>query len=254
MCTALGENYALKESDQAIILSTLSNRTAQATLNYLERTNQRILSRLEGVAELPPWGKDILIVFDDDDTYYRYASRYYPEAGEFAFSSGMYISDGCGHYITQKADLQSIEPVIAHEATHGCLGHLPIPLWLNEGLAVTMENQLTGRKFNEYTPAQMRHKHLDFWGTEEVQQFGSGKSFARTDDGNLLSYDLARILVEQFSSDWVSFKSFVLAAHFDDAGQSAARKYLDIDLGAALCSLMEEPALASWSPQIIKES
>lgn len=250
MREALGHDYRLTESDQTIVLSSLAPSTANAMLAFMERTHKRILQILDGVAQLPTWGKDILIVFDDDDTYYRYASRYYPDAGEFAFSSGMHINSGCGHYITMKADLSSIEPVIAHEATHGCLSHLPLPLWLNEGLAVNMEARLTGRRPGEWTPEQMHHKHLNFWGTKEVQQFWSGESFQRADDGNRLSYDLARILVEQFSTDWNSFKSFVLAAHARDAGAEAARVHLGTDLGAAVCSLMDEPSLPGWAPKL----
>jgi hypothetical protein len=251
MREALGRDYRLMESDQSIVLSSLTSSSAKAMLAYMERTHQRILQILEGVAELPKWGKDILIVFDDDDAYYRYASRYYPDAGEFAFSSGMYINSGCGHYITMKADLSSVEPVIAHESTHGCLGHLPLPLWLNEGLAVNMEARLTGKLYSEWTPEQLRHKHLNFWGTQEVQQFWSGESFGRTDDGNRLSYDLARILVEQFSTDWDSFKAFVLAAHARDAGAEAASLYLGVDLGVAVCSLMDEPNLPAWKPKLL---
>ena len=250
MCESLGGDYRLTESDQSIVLSSLTSSTAKAMLNFMDRTHQRIVQILDGVAQLPTWGKDILIVFDDDDAYYRYASRYYPDAGEFAFSSGMYISSGCSHYITMKGDLSSIEPIIAHEATHGCLAHLPLPLWLNEGMAVNMEARLTGKLYSEWTPEQMRNKHLNFWGTQEVQQFWSGESFQRTDDGNRLSYDLARILVGQFSTDWERFKFFVLAAHHGDAGAKAASVHLGVDLGAAVCSLMDEQALPGWAPKL----
>lgn len=250
MCKSLGGDYRLIDSDQSIVLSSLTSSTAKAMLNYMDRTHQRILQILDGVAQSPAWGKDILIVFDDGDPYYRHASRFYPDAGEFAFSSGMYISSGCSHYITMKDDLSSIEPIIAHEATHGCLGHLPLPLWLNEGLAVNMEARLTGKLYSEWTPEQTRHKHLNFWGTEEVQQFWSGESFQRTDDGNRLSYDLARISVGQFSTDWERFKLFVLSAQNSDAGAEAARLHLGVNLGAAVCSLMDEQALPGWAPKL----
>ena len=250
---ALGGDYHLIESDQSIVLTTLSSARAKAMISFMERTHQRILQILDGVAQLPTWGKDILIVFDDGDDYYRYASRYYPDAGEFALSSGMHISSGCGHYITMKADLNSIEPIIAHESTHGCLGHLPLPLWLNEGLAVNMEARLTGKLDNEWTSEEMRHKHLSFWDAQEVQQFWSGESFQRTDDGNRLSYDLAGILVKQFSADWDSFKSFVLAAHAHDAGAEAASLYLGVDLGVAVCSLMDKPNHLAWKPILLNQ-
>src|SRR5262245_56107996 len=48
----------------------------------------------------------------------------------------MHISPGCSHFVTMKPDLYSVEPVVVHEMTHGCLSHLPIPAWLNEPAGV----------------------------------------------------------------------------------------------------------------------
>jgi hypothetical protein len=95
----------------------------------------------------------------------------------------------------------------------------------------------------------MHAKHLQFWRSEVIQEFWSGKSFLRADDGNMLSYDLARILVSQFAGDWAPFKEFAREARAEDAGQSAALKHLRIDLGAAVCAILEQPFGADWSPQ-----
>jgi hypothetical protein len=69
--------------------------------------------------QIPPWGKDLLIMFDDAESYCRYISYYYPDIGEFAFSGGMYINAECSHYVTVRGDLRSIEAVIAHEMERG---------------------------------------------------------------------------------------------------------------------------------------
>jgi len=123
---ALGEHYHLAQHEYALLLSPLEPRVATATVQFMTKTLSRITKVLDGVAKAPAWGKDILLVFEDEDTYYRYASRYYPEDGEFAFSGGMHINFGCSHFATFQAELRAIEPVIAHEMTHGCLGHLLI--------------------------------------------------------------------------------------------------------------------------------
>lgn len=143
----------------------------------------------------------------------------------------MHISHGCSHFVTMKADLLAIQPVIAHEMTHGCVGHLPLPAWLNEGIAVNTEQRLCPPPAPLYTPQQMHEKHVRFWGEEEIQQFWSGKSFLRDDEGNMLSYDLARIIVDQFSSDWEQFRRFAQAAHMADGGAAAAQEHLGIELG-----------------------
>jgi hypothetical protein len=132
--------------------------------------------------------------------------------------------------------------------THGCVGHLPLPLWLNEGLAVNTERRLAGTGIPLYTPQEMQDRHLAFWGEQEIQQFWSGVSFGRTDEGNLLSYDLARIIVEQMAKEWAPFKQFVRAADRADAGARAAREHFGIELGDYACALLEKDPSAAWVP------
>jgi hypothetical protein len=60
---------------------------------------------------------------------------------------------------------------------------------------VNTQHKLTGVPPSIDTPPQMHATHLQFWGESEIQQFWSGESFHRPDDGQMLSYDLARILV-----------------------------------------------------------
>lgn len=249
---ALGGAYRIDHQGSAVLLSTLDRNVASATLSFVNKTLQRVTRVLDGVANTHEWGKDILVVFDDDETYYRYVAYYYSEAGEFAGSGGMFIHGGCGHFATVKADLRSIEPVIAHELTHSCLSHLPIPAWLNEGLAVNTEHRLCPPPSDVFgsrpSPQQMHLRHQKFWGTSEIQEFWSGKSFLRTDEGNELSYDLARILVSQFASEWEQFRAFVLAANMADGGASAAAEHLGVELGGVAAALLEQPSGAAWTP------
>lgn len=245
---ALGGAFYVTERGDALLLSSLEPNLANATLDFMNKTQQRILRVLDGVAQVAQSGSDILIVFDGDDRYYSYVSRYYADAGEFAFSSGMYINHGCGHFVTKQADLLTIQPVIAHEMTHSCLAHLPIPAWLNEGIAVNTEQRLCPSPQGLFTPHQMHEKHLRFWGEEEIQQFWSGQSFLRGDEGNLLSYDLARIMVDQFSSDWDTFRHFVLAANLADGGAAAAQECLGVELGSVATALLEREYAEPWSP------
>lgn len=245
---ALGEQYHLAQHEHALLLSPLEPRVATATVQFMTKTLSRISKVLDGVAKTPEWGSDILLVFEDEDTYYRYVSRYYPEDGEFAFSSGMHINFGCSHFATFQAELRVIEPVIAHEMTHACLGHLTIPAWLNEGLAVNTERRLSPPASQQYTPQQLHWMHQQFWNEETIQEFWSGKSFLRPDEGNLLSYELARILVDQFSRDWEAFKPFVQRAKLEDGGHEAASNLLGVDLGSTVVALFDLQATSSWAP------
>lgn len=245
---ALGPDYRLRQHGAAMLLSTLEKNVADATLAFVNKTLQRVVRILDGVAHVPEWGHDILVVFDDDDAYYKYVAHYYPEAGEFAGSGGMYINAGCGHFATMKADLHAIEPVIAHELTHACLSHLPIPAWLNEGIAVNTERQLCPPMSAVSAPHQMHARHRKFWGPVEIQQFWSGKSLLRADEGNELSYDLARILVSQLGAEWDRFRRFVLSANAEDSGSVAAVEHLGVHLGDAVAALLEYESSPQWAP------
>ena len=250
---ALGKEFHLEESGSAAVLSSLEPHLARAALEYMARTLRRIGAVLHGIVEPGAWGKDILIVFDDGESYYRYVSHYYPERGEFATSGGMHIQAGCSHYVAVKGDLPHLETVIAHEMTHGCLDHLPLPLWLNEGLAVNTEQRLAGAPRPEYGAAERQHERLRrFWSVVSIQEFWSGQSFQRPGDSNELSYALARILVEQFAKEWEPFREFVLHADRADAGAAAAREHLGLDLGDAVTVLLERDTPKSWSPDPTK--
>jgi hypothetical protein len=245
---ALGTRYWLAEAGEAMLLSSLDKSVARVTLDYMNRTLTRVVRLLDGIAAPSGWGKDILIVFDEHDTYYRYVSHYHPEEGEFALSSGMYVQSGCGHFVTAKSDLREVQPVIAHEMTHACVSHLPLPAWLNEGIAVNTERRLVRSGAKLYGPEEMHRRHLAFWGPSEIQQFWSGKSFLRSDDGNMLSYDLAQIIVEQLSKHWGPFQKFVLAADRADAGVAAGREHLGIDLGAYVCAILQKEDCSLFTP------
>lgn len=245
---AFGPHFRLHETDTALVLSSLENRVVRATADYVARTRQRIGAVLDALAQFPGGEKSILVVMDDEDAYYHYIAHYYPGGGEFAFSSGVFLDAGCPHFVVKRADLTHIEPVIAHEMTHSALAYLGLPRWLDEGIAVNTEHRLTGEPRLIYTPQELRQKHLAFWGDAEIQQFWSGRSFHRTDDGNLLSYELARIMVGRMAKDWNAFMQFVLHARREDAGADSARAHMDVDLGAYACALMEQSASGQWSP------
>ena len=255
--TTLGDGFKLRTADDVALLSSQDHAAAMATLAHVSRSRRRILHTLKGIADLPRGGYDILVVFDDQDTYYRYASSHYPDEGEFALSSGMYLSYGVGHFIMVKDALETIEPVIVHELTHSCLSHLPIPLWLNEGLAVNTEDRFYPNAHGAHRgghDAVLQHRrHKAFWRTQEIQQFWSGDSFARTDEGRDLSYHLASILTAQLAADWASFASFANGANQEDGGAQAAQVHLGLSLGRAVCALLErefeeafEPNAGAW--------
>jgi hypothetical protein len=88
-------------------------------------------------------------------------------------------------------------------------------------------------------------KHKRFWGESEIQEFWSGKSFRRADEGNHLSYSLASLAVQSLGHNFSRFRDFVLQAHYRDSGEAAAQHVF----GGSLGDLIEQFfGTGNWTP------
>jgi hypothetical protein len=242
------------ESENLLLLSAAPRRERDVALEFCEHTRARILEKfLPGIASKQGHGKHVLITLGDQDDYYDYVSNYYPP-GEFSMSSGMFIDAGYGHFVVWEGlEYGAMEPVIAHELAHCLVQHLPLPAWLNEGLAVNTEHQifpaLAGPRAQQYFPHEMVAMHAAFWNEDTIQEFWSGKSFLRPDEGSMLSYDLATKITMLAARDFESFRRFVLRADGANAGLDAQE-----ELGFPLQNLVEavlgqgpwEPTPRTW--------
>ena len=115
--------------------------------NGLERGNasprsrvarRRVLATLPGIAADHGHGKTVVMAFGDEESYYQYIANYGSESSQpEAFSGGMFIDAGYGHFVFAQGTFETMEPVVVHELTHCLVRHLPIPAWLNEGPSAT---------------------------------------------------------------------------------------------------------------------
>lgn len=252
----LNAGFYVHTTDSAHVLSRLTPHIAKSTAQYVSTAKRRITKVLADLAHFPPNERSILIVLETEEDYYHYVSIYYPEEGEFSFSGGMFIDGGCPHFVVVRADVANIEPVIAHELTHSALAHLRLPKWLDEGLAVNTEHKVAGARSRLETPQQLHYMHQKFWNAQRIQEFWYGASFDRTDEGNLLSYELARIIVQQLAGQWDSFARFVAAANYEDAGAASAQTHLSVRLGALVVALLDREIapLEYWEPYALFEA
>ena len=249
MRDALGTHYGITASQDFLLLSTLEARPAQVFLATCQRMRARIVRNLGSLADQGGWGRHVVMVFDDPDDYYDYVGHYYPDGGEYAMSSGMFIQAGYGHFVMPLEQIDAMEPIIAHELTHCLLTHLPIPAWLNEGLAVNTEHtmfpQLASPQAQLYFPHEVAAQHAAYWNADSIQAFWSGRSFLATDDGNRLSYDLAKKITALAARDEPAFRAFVAAAHLQDGGL-AAEHHLGFPIGHLVEAVLGE---GPWQPQ-----
>jgi len=246
----LGHAYSISTSEHFAMLAAVDPTTSRLALEACERTRKRILKALPGIAKDSGYGPIVVLIFDTADAYYAYIGNYYPEEGEFAQSSGMFLQNGYGHFVFVSEDMARMEPVIAHELTHSLVSHLPLPAWLNEGTAMGMEKRLNPElahpRYALYSQNEMTEKHAKFWNEATIQEFWSGKSFLQSGEGPSLSYDLGENLTRLVSRDYETFVAFANAATYEDAGARAAHEKLGIELEACAAAVLG-PGL--WRPE-----
>ena len=245
LAARLPTGYSIHESDNFILLTSESDRYVSVFTNFLERSLKAILNTLHDIAADDGYGKYVVLIFDDIDAYYAYISYFYTQDGVYGLSSGAYLNKGFGHFAFPHQDLSYAESIAAHEMTHALLSHLAIPAWLNEGMAVNVENLITGS-----SPLQMDNemyaRHCAFWSENEIQEFWSGDSFHRADEGQELSYQLAQFAVNTLSQDYDAFIQFANLAEHSDGGESAARNVYQRSLGSLIDQFFGE---GNWLPR-----
>lgn len=219
----LGGSYRIRESRNFLFLSAESTRPVGTMLGYAEDALEVIQSQLNPAVRDESHGKLVILSFSEEDDYYSYISHFYPD-GEHNTSAGVFIKNGCGHIAFPFRSVHAGRRVLTHELTHNCLGHLPIPLWLDEGLAQSVTDFVSHRPFR--LDAEVAGAHQNFWNCRNIQEFWSGLSFQRTGESVKLSYSLAQILVQLLSGNGAALKEFIRHADYRDGGQQSAFDFL----------------------------
>jgi hypothetical protein len=207
-----------------------------------------------------------LLHFNTHDDYYGYLSQFYPE-GEHGGSGGCFCQSGYVH-VAIAPIVGAFQLTAAHELTHACLFHLRLPVWLEEGVTQHMEvvvdswamterrgplglsSRGGGAMSNWGHGAMTDDELLDlrrFWRKEGLSDFWWGRGFSRADEGQRHSYALSRVLFQLLLSDYPGkFRGFIAQARAADAGESAARSALGLELGDLAAKFLGN---GDWTPR-----
>jgi hypothetical protein len=169
----LGGDSRLRKSQNFYCLSDLDAKTTRTLINYAEFVVETIRGSLAKAAWSGYHGKHVLLLFSDPDDYYAYISYFYRERTHI-LSGGVFIRRGYAHIALPFFDTLSAQHTLAHELTHNLLCHLPIPVWLNEGLAVVVEGLVTRRGF--VLDGDLVDRHRNHWNETNIQFVLGGKN------------------------------------------------------------------------------
>jgi len=239
----LGGDYRVVGSSRFLLLTELNQQTNNEVLDFAERTLDQIRDRLRDAAWNSAGGCHVILLFSEEDDYYQYVS-YFHRDGTHPTSGGCLL---CRDYVHIAApyDPSALRQTLAHELAHNCVVHLQLPLWLNEGLAVTFQRSVSTMP-QPVLDHDLRERHLAWWNSDNIQEFWAGSSFHTPGESNELSYSLAEILLNLLLAQPGDWSAFVKQALYADAGQTAAIECYGTGLEAVVSSFLGE---GDWRPR-----
>ena len=249
LCAQLGDGYQLSETANFMTISEAPKRVMADACDFFEQALTQILTALSDVALDEGYGKRVVLMFSLLDDYYQYISYFYP-AGEHPTSGGVYLpGEGYAHFAFPTTDYSSYRRVLVHELTHGCLAHLPIPVWLNEAMAMRMEDAICHS--NSLTlDREIYQQHSAHWNSQTIQQFWTGESWEIPGEGFDLSYTLAQVIWRKIEVDLGAHRQavleFIASADKKNAGEAACNRIFGVNLGELVGDFLGE---GDWSPK-----
>lgn len=243
---ALGPEYGVHSAGDFLLLTDKGRTSVRYLLENAQRTVSLLEHWLGPLARKHGTGPHALLAFGQEAAYYRYLEYFYPDEQTILPTSGVFLH-GTGYHHIALAPSPQILFTLVHELTHNRLAHLDLPRWLNEGIAMVMEKQISGHHRTDLDRWAYR-EHSQYWTPETIQGFWNGTSFFEAEDrAQHLSYSLAQTLVSTLAEEFSDFASFVADAKASDAGEASAHQHLGLSLSDAAASFLGE---GDWKPQL----
>jgi hypothetical protein len=225
----------------------VSERRAKILFEISEQTLDAISEELGKAAWMMGPGQYPIVIFKDEENYRRYLRHFHPlgyTEQMIADTEGSCPGGGYVHIALPPRTLDESKCMLAHELTHATTAHLPIPIWLSEGLAMWIERTVVGDPL-----IAVDHELLNdlraFWTEKNIQTFWSGVSFFVPGSSNELSYKFAELLFRYLLKSGKDLIEFLQAADYKDAGQTAAINLLAMDLNDAVVEFLGP---GEWRP------
>jgi hypothetical protein len=251
----LGGQYSVCEGKNVILLSPLAPKAARRFSKFSASVYEDIVFNLKHLAWEGWPGVRVVLIFTEADDYEAYLGAFFT-GGQVPRVSGVHLNQGYPHVALLWTTEEDVCAIIVHELGHHCLAHLPLPIWLNEGIAVVLEHLIIWARHhllaswlvNRARPqpwAELAPEHRQHWNARTIQTFWAGTSFHEGGIISDLSYSLAAALTVRLDKRRLLFLPFVRHAGWEDAGQTAAMEWLGIELGQEVAALLGP---GDWDP------
>lgn len=237
---ALGDAYRIDQSERVLLFSPNDGEQTRSLLKFAEMSIAIIQYALGDLACEQWLGPLVILIFADIDSYSSYVSPADPDV-EFVRSAGVCFKHGYVHIAIRPMLQEDLRRILVHELTHACLSHLALPLWLEEGITqhAASEGQFA---LSSEDAADIRR----YWHEHGLNSFWWGHGFHQFDESQHRSYQLSQILYLLILTDYRRrLPDFVRHVSADDAGESAARKYLGVGLADIATQFLGK---GNWEP------
>jgi hypothetical protein len=243
---ALGPQYSVGKSDHFLMLTPHSENERKHMLIASEHAHDRVTRDLQELCMFH-YGRVLSLRFIDPDHYARFIAHHEPVTGDEPGSAGVFLSEGFPHLACYSRSFEEFRKTVAHELSHFYVAHLPLPRWVNEGVAMTMESD----GGNIHLPrGKAADEHFEYWTPDTIQNFWYGDSWREGHEAFALSYQLAAVIFDIIRSELhpsaETRRAFIRDAHRNDAGVASIREHLRVDLGEVAGVFLGS---GDWSPR-----
>ena len=239
LATALGtpHHWAPSRSGEILLLSALPERQQ----DFVYRAAQRAIDFLRkqlGALEDEPFGI-VLVAPRTREQYARYVRHYNQDPAHVA-SGGLFIGWPLPHIaLSGDQELWAIESCTAHELSHCFVSHLGLPVWLDEGLASTVQRAVM--KHGAPFDAERIQGIRSYFADVGPDAFWQGRAFDDL-EGRAHAYGAAELIVGRILANHSKdFADFARDTPLDGIGVRAARRNLDVDLAELASGLLDGP-------------
>lgn len=236
MADLLDNQYTVYSTQRALFLTEDVGEDVEKIVRYADSLMERVPREFPGLRRGGIQGRGVFLQFEGRDLYLEYASHFLGP-GTFGASGAMMVNKGYPHVVLKPMAFETIKATMAHEVLHVFTSGLPMPAWLNEGLAQRMESLSDEMVWRE--PAHRSKGDASrVWNEDSIKDFWSGNSFHMPGEIQLASYGLASELSDSLAMDGERFQEYITLADWRDGGEAAMLQCFGMGLSAAMNEIL----------------